>query len=106
MWIVETLNAAVDGEIRALPQDLRARLSKVSELIETTGLANLPPSYVKHLEGKIWELRLKGRSGIARAIYVTVTGKRVVIVKAFVKKTQKTPLKELEVARERAKELE
>jgi phage-related protein len=106
MWIVETLNAAVDGEIRALPQDLRARLSKVSELIETTGLANLPSIYVKHLEGKIWELRLKGKSGIARAIYVTVTGKRVVIVKAFVKKTQKTPLKELEVARERAKELE
>jgi len=61
---------------------------------------------VKHLEGKLWELRLKGKSGIARAIYVTLTGRRVVIVRAFVKKTQKTPLKELDVARERAKELE
>lgn len=78
----------------------------ISALIEATGLENAPPDYVKHLEGKLWELRLKARSGIARAICVTVTGKRVVIVKAFVKKTQKTPLKELVVARERTKELE
>ena len=107
MWIVETLNAAVDGGILALPRDLRARLSHVSALIETAGLAALPPAYVKqkHLEGKLWELRLKGRSGIARAIYVTVSGKRVVIVKAFVKKSQKTPARELEAARERAKEV-
>ena len=66
----------------------------------------MPRDYVKHLEGRFWELRLKSRSGITRAIYVTVTGRRVVIVKAFVKKTQKTPLKELATARERAKELE
>jgi len=106
MWTVETLNAAVDAEIQALPKDLRARLTHISALIEATGLENAPADYIKHLEGKLWELRLKARSGIARAIYVTVTGKRIVIVKAFVKKTQKTPLKELATARERAKELE
>lgn len=106
MWTVETLNAAVDAEVRALPEDLRARLVHLSALIESAGFRNVPVDYVKHLEGKLWELRLKGRSGIARAIYVTVTGKRVVIVKAFVKKNQKTPLKELNAARERAKELE
>ena len=106
MWTVETLNAAVDAEIQALPRDLRARLSQISDLISTSGLENVPRDYVKHLEGKLWELRLKARSGIARAVYVTVKGKRVVIVKAFVKKTQKTPLKELATARERAKELE
>jgi phage-related protein len=106
MWTVETLNAAVDAEIQALPRDLRARLAHIAALIETTGLENAPPDYVKHLEGKLWELRLKARRGIARAIYVAVTGRRVVIVKAFVKKTQKTPLKELATARERAKELE
>jgi phage-related protein len=106
MWAVETLNAAVDAEVEALPKDLRARLSQIAALIEATGFENVPGNYVKHLEGKLWELRLKARSGIGRAIYVTVTGKRVVIVKAFVKKSQKTPLKELAVARERAKELE
>ena len=60
---------------------------------------------VKHLEGKLWEMRMKGRDGIARAIYLTATGERVVVVHAFMKKTQKTPAAALEVARERAKEV-
>ena len=60
---------------------------------------------MKHLEGKLWELRLTGRDGIARALYVTATGRRVVILRVFVKKTQKTPRREIELARQRAKEL-
>ncbi len=47
--------------------------------------------YVKHLEGPVWEMRMRGKDGIARAAYVTATDKRVVIVHVFVKKTQKTP---------------
>jgi phage-related protein len=53
----------------------------------------------------IWEMRMKGRDGIARAIYVTAKGERVVVLHAFVKKTQKTPQRALEIARERAKEV-
>jgi phage-related protein len=105
MWTVETLNAAVDEEIASLPKDLRARLVRVTTLIETVGLDKLPHETVKHLEGKLWEIRVKAASGISRAIYVTATGKRVVIVRAFVKKNQKTPQRELELARERAKEV-
>jgi len=41
--------------------------------------------HVKHIEGRLWEMRLKGRSGIARALYVTAGVRRVVIVRAFVK---------------------
>lgn len=62
--------------------------------------------YVKHLEGKLWEMRLKGRDGIARSVYVTATGKRVVVLRTFVKKTLKTPPRELKLARARAKEIE
>jgi phage-related protein len=61
--------------------------------------------YVKHLEGKLWEMRMKGRDGIARAISVTTKGERVVVLHAFVKKTQKAPQRALEIARERAKEV-
>jgi phage-related protein len=61
--------------------------------------------YVKHLDGKLWEMRMKGRDGIARAIYVTAQGERVIVLHAFVKKTQKTPQRALEIARERAKEV-
>ncbi len=105
MWTVETLNTAVDAEMAALPTDMRARLVRVANLIESTGLGQLPHDTVKHLEGKLWEIRIKGQAGISRAIYVTATGKRVVIVRVFVKKTRKTPNKELELARARAKEV-
>jgi hypothetical protein len=66
MWTVETLNAAVDAEIEALPRDLRARLVRITTLIESVGLARLPPDTVKHLEGKLWEIRVSGTSGISR----------------------------------------
>ena len=105
MWTVETLNSAVDAEITDLPKDMRAKLVRISDLIEAVGLQSLPHDTVKHLEGKLWEIPIKATSGISRAIYVTATGQRVVIVRVFVKKTQKTPQRELELARERAKEV-
>lgn len=105
MWIVETLNALVDSEIEALPVDLRARLARMADLIEQVGLEAMPGNALKHLDGKLWELRLKAASGISRAIYVTASGKRVVIVRVFVKKTQATPRRELELARARAREV-
>ena len=61
--------------------------------------------HVKHLEGRLWEMRMIGRDGIARAIYVTASGMRVVVVRAFIKKTQRTPRRELELARLRAREV-
>ena len=60
---------------------------------------------MKHLEGKLWELRLTDRDGIARALYATAIGRRIVVVRAFVKKTQKTPHSEIELALRRAKEI-
>jgi phage-related protein len=56
---------------------------------------------VKHLEGKLWELRAKARDGIARGIYVTASGRRVIILHVFEKKTQKTPVTALAMARRR-----
>jgi phage-related protein len=104
-WVVETLNASVDAEVDALPVDIRTRLARLSIIIEQVGFEGLPRDSVKHLEDKLWELRMTGRDGIARAIYVTASGRRVVILRAFVKKAQKTPRQELELARQRAKNL-
>ena len=58
---------------------------------------------MKHLEGAVWEMRMKGRNGIARAAYITATGQRVVVVRVFAKKTQKTPRREIETVLRRAK---
>ena len=104
-WTVETLNAAVEAEIEALPNDMRARLVRLSNIIEQVGFQGLPRGAVKHLEDRLWELRITGRDGISRAIYLTAAVQRVVIVRVFVKKTQKTPPRELELARQRAKEV-
>jgi len=57
------------------------------------------------LVAKLWELRLTGRAGIARALYVTAIGRRVVVVRAFVKKSQRTPPAEIQLALRRAKEI-
>lgn len=102
---VETLSENVDKEIAALPADMRAKLVRIAELIEAHGIRALPSNYSKQLEGKLWELRIGGRDGISRAIYVTAPGERVVILRAFLKKRQKTPRQELELARKRAKDV-
>jgi len=105
-WTVETLNAAVDAELEALPESLLARLVRIVELVEMMGLENLREPHVSHLEGKLWEIRAKTKDGIARAIYITATGRRVVILHVFVKKTRKTPARALEIARHRMKEVQ
>jgi phage-related protein len=68
---------------------MQARFLRLSERIGQAGLESLGEPHVKHLVGKLWELRLTGRDGIARALYVTAIGRRVVVVRAFVKKTQR-----------------
>ena len=61
--------------------------------------------HVKHLTGPLWEMRLRGRDGISRALYVTVRDKRVVVVRVFLKKTRTTPRQEINLALRRAKEV-
>lgn len=104
-WVFETLNAAVDEEVSALPSDVLARFLRAGDLIAIGGLAALPAPWVKHLDGKLWELRLQARDVIGRAIYVTTSGRRVVVLRVFVKKTQATPRREIELALERMKDI-
>ncbi len=105
-WTVETLNRTVDQELAALPSDFRARFSRIAELIEAVGLPHIGEPHAKHIQGPLWEIRLKGKSGIARALYVTASPERVVVLRVFTKKTRKTPNREIRLALQRAKELE
>jgi phage-related protein len=104
-WTVETLDETVDAELAELPVDMRARLARISELIESVGLPNVREPHVRHIRGQLWEIRLTGRAGIARALYMTANERRVVILRAFIKKTQKTPAGEIDLALERSKVL-
>lgn len=87
------------------PLDIRARFDRLRQIVIEHGVAHLPPKYVKHIEQRLWELRMKGKDGIARAFYVTAMSQRVVIVRVFTKKTQKTPRREISLAIQRAKEV-
>ena len=104
-WTVSFLDARVEAEMEEQPLDIRARFERLRGLIVEHGIAHLPPKYVKHIERQLWELRMKGKDGIARAFYVTAAGQRVVIVRVFTKKTQKTPQREIKLARKRAEEV-
>jgi phage-related protein len=104
-WIVETLNATVDAEVTTLPADMRAQLSRISFMIEEFGLERMREPHVRHLRGPLWEMRMRGRDGISRALYVAARGQRAVIVRVFLKKTQTTPNREIDLALTRAKEV-
>ena len=103
-WTVETV-AAVDAELAALPVSLRARLVRLLETVENVGLEALRAPHVKHLDGKLWELRVRTAGGRARGIYVTATGRRVVVLHVFAKKSRKTPPQALATARERLQQV-
>ena len=99
------MDDGVKAALDAFPRDIRASFERIVHLIESQGLERMREPYVKHLEGPVWEMRMKGKDGIARAAYVATTGRRVVVVHVFRKKTQKTPRREIETALKRAEEV-
>lgn len=107
MWSIETLDARVDRELSKLSPDLLARFLRIAELLEAHGPETVGMPHVRSLSGTggLWEMRMSGKTGIARAIYLKAQGRRLVVVHVFEKKTQKTPKKALDTARKRAKEV-
>lgn len=105
MWTVGFFSDAARAELDALPRDMQSKFLRVAEMIEAFGLERMREPYVKHVEGKLWEIRLVGRDRIARSLYVTAKGRRVVVLRTFIKKTEKAPRREIELALERAKDV-
>ena len=101
-WIIEFLDETVEAEFETLPADVRAKTIHISFLIREFGLTNIGLPYIKHIQDKIWEVRaLQGRS-----LYITATGKRIIILRCFIKKSNKLPRKEIKIALQRAKEIQ
>ena len=97
--------AGARKELADWPTELPAWLTRIVERIEAVGLGRVGEPSVKHLEDKPWEMRPSGRKIEERALYVTASGRRAVIVLAFQKRTQKTPRQMIELALRRAKEI-
>lgn len=97
-------NEIVMAEFDAWPVGLRARFRALSIRIEIYG-PNLGMPHTKALGDGLFEIRAKGEEGIGRAFFCTLVGQKVVILHGFIKKTDKTPKRELGKARTRQKEV-
>jgi phage-related protein len=102
-WTVTFYSDRVESEILALPVGHLARFIRYSERMEAFG-PNLGMPHTRAMGEGLFELRIKAAEGIARIFYCTVVNRRIVFLHQFVKKTDKTPAKELEIARRRLKE--
>ena len=105
-WSIKPLDETVEKELLALPADMQARFLHISELLCRFGPQNVGMPHVRPLGKKLWEIRLGGKSGIGRVIYTASSSRRLILLHAFVKKTNKTPRRSYNLARERLKNLE
>ena len=103
-WTV-FLDERLESWLNDTPKDIKARIINIVDLLVEHGPQNVREPYVKHLQGKLYEIRAKGKDGIARVFYFTMTGQRIVLLHGFINKTQKTPKRELAIAVVRMKEI-
>jgi len=102
---IDYFHARVLAEIESWPVDVLADYARLVELLAEHG-PNLRLPHSRALGEGLFELRPRGRSGIGRAFYCFMVGRRITVLHAFIKKTQETPDRELKLARKRLKELQ
>lgn len=103
-WRIIYFSERVRSDVLALPPGIRADYLRLSELMEEHG-ADLRMPHSKAMGSGLFELRPKGPEGIGRVFYCTQVGQVIVVLHSFIKKTQKTPNNELEIAVRRLKEV-
>ena len=103
-YSIEYFHPRVLAEIESWPADIVADYARIVELLIEHG-PNLRLPHSRAFGEGLFELRPRGRAGIGRAFYCFLVGKRVLVLHAFVKKSQQTPDKELKLARKRMKEV-
>ncbi len=103
-WKITFFNRKVEEETLSFPSGILANLLHILGMIEEFGPAIGKPHTAPMGDG-LFEIRAKGKEGIGRTLFCTLKGKEVVILHSFIKKTQRTPKRELDKARWRLKEL-
>ena len=103
-WKITFFSARLEEEVLALPAGFLARYLRYAERMEIYG-PDLGMPHTKAMGGGLFELRIKASEGIARVFYCTIVNHRIVMLHQFVKKTDRTPPREMAVARRRLKEI-
>jgi phage-related protein len=104
-YSLEYFHPRVKAEIESWPDDLLADFARMVELLMDFG-PSLGMPHSRAMGSGLFELRPRGREGIGRVFYCFVVRQRIVILHAFIKKTQGTPEQELRIARRRMKEVQ
>lgn len=95
----------VEQDLLNLPPKIQARMIRLLELMETHG-PNLGPPHTKAVGDGLFEIRAKAQEGIGRGLFCYLQNEQIYILHVFIKKSQKTPKKELNLARKRQKEVQ
>ena len=103
-WHIEYYSERVEKAVLKLPAGLLARYIRLTDLMLEFG-PDLGMPHTRAMREGLFELRLKSKEGIARAFYCTLIEEQIVVLHVFVKKSQETPKKELDIARKRLKEV-
>jgi len=103
-WKITFYSERVEKGTLSFPAGILANLLHILDMIEELG-PNLGKPYTAPMGKGLYEIRAKGKEGIGRSLFCTVKGKEVIILHSFIKKTQKTPQKELKLARRRMNEV-
>ena len=103
-YLIEYYSKGIQGDILNLPVTLQARYIGLTDRMMEHG-PHLGLPHTDAFGGDLFELRLKGAEGIARVFFCTMLGQKIVMLHSFIKKTQKTPEKELKIAKQRMKEI-
>jgi len=105
-WTVEFLDDRPESEFDEFSPEVQAKTIWIQNLIVEVGLPHVGKPYVEQLEDKIWEIRAEGKDGWGRSLYCTAHGRRVIILRCFKKKSNKTPRREIMIAKSRMKDIE
>ena len=103
-WRLSFYSPKVAAAVERWPVGILASFTRIAGLMQEHG-PDLGMPHTRAMGGGLFEVRAKGREGIGRAFFCTVVGQRIVILHVFTKKTEQTPARELETARERLKEV-
>jgi phage-related protein len=104
-WKVSFYDDEVEKETLALPPSVQANFVHIVEMIEEFG-ANLGRPHTAPLGQGLFEIRAKGKEGIARSLFCIVKNQEIIILLTAIKKSDKLPKRLMELARKRMKELE
>ncbi|GMR04416.1 MAG: type II toxin-antitoxin system RelE/ParE family toxin [Thermodesulfobacteriota bacterium] len=106
MWTVH-YDSRLEDWLDGIPPEIKARILRIVDMLAAYGPQNVREPYVKPVRGhkKMFEIRAKGKDGIARVFYFTFTGRKIILVHGFIKKSAKTPAREIETASRRMKEV-